>query len=133
MPKRLLQAGDVIKLEQGHTVYADIPEHFAFNNRKGVFDKFAHTQARIGGELEFLAGLYIVTHTSMNGGGTGMGPGDVYPDGHHVYCERTSDRRKVDFYQTGAFTAMIPEIEPVGKAELTWTATVFFNENKLDK
>jgi len=25
----------------------------------------------------------------------------------------------VDFYQTGAFTAMIPEIEPIGKAKLT--------------
>lgn len=127
MTKRLLQPGDMIELKAGHTVYADIPEHFAYNNRRGSF-KLTRSQAKIGGELSYLAGLYIVTHVTSDGGGTGMGPFDVYPDGHHVHCERTSDGVKVDFYQTGAFTAMIPEIEVVGKAELTWKAKEFFKQ-----
>lgn len=132
MPK-LLKAGDVIELKQGHTVYADVPEHFAYSNKRGVFDKTAHAQARIGGELEFLAGQYIVTHTTLNGGGTGMGPHDVYPDGHHVYCERPHDKRKVDFYQTGAFTAMIPEIEPIGRAELRYEVVEYFADKRVAK
>jgi hypothetical protein len=131
MTKKLLQAGDVIELKAGHKVYAEIPKHFAYANRKGDFS-LTRAEAQIGGELAYLAGLYIVTHVASDGGGTGMGPHDVYPDGHHVHCERTSDRLKVDFYQTGCFTAMIPEIEPVGKAELKWEAAVFFKD-KLPK
>jgi hypothetical protein len=55
----------------------------------------------------------------MNGGGPGHN--DHYPDGHHVYCVKAdATQSKVDFYQTGAFTAMIPEIEPVGRAIQRW-------------
>ena len=117
--KRLLQSGDIIELVDGHTVYAEIPAHYAYSNRKGDFS-LVRGQARIGGELAYIAGLYVVTHVAKDGGGSGSGPGDVYPDGHHVHCERTYDRRKVDFYQTGAFSALIPEIEIVGKAELRY-------------
>lgn len=125
----LLQEGDVIELKagMGYKVYADIPKHFAYSNRKGDFS-LTHTEALIDGELAYLAGCYIVSHVAKNGGGTGMGPHDVYPDGHHVYCERTSDGLKVDFYQTGCFTAMIPSIPVIGKAEKQWKATVFFKD-----
>ena len=117
MSKVLLQEGDVIELERGHDVYADVPEHFVYANRKGVFDKLTHHEVNIGGDFAHLAGRYVVYKISRDGGGTGMGSHDVYPDGHHVFCERLSDGVRVDFYQTGAFTAMIENIEPVGKAE----------------
>jgi hypothetical protein len=76
----------------------------------------------IGGELSYLLGEYVVYKTCYDGGGTGMGPHDVFPDGHHVFCESLEDRSvRVDFYQTGCFTAMIEEIEPTGHAERQWT------------
>lgn len=118
MKDNLLTEGDVIELKAGHKVYADVPEHFLYSNRRGVFKK-ARGEAKIGGELGYLAGTYVVYKTANDGGGCGMGPNDVYPDGHHVFAER-DDGERVDFYQTGAFTAMIEDIQPIGKAERKW-------------
>ena len=121
MNNRLLREGDVIELEVGHNVYADVPKHFLYSNYKGDFT-LARGDVEIGGELAYLAGRYAVCRTATDGGGTGStmsGASDHYPDGHHVYCERFDDPEvKVDFYQTGCFTAMIPpeDIQSVGKA-----------------
>jgi hypothetical protein len=49
-----------------------------------------------------------VTHTESTGGGTGMGPNDVYPDGHRVSAKRVGGKETLTFYQTGAFIGMIP-------------------------
>ena len=115
-----LKEGDIIELKEGHSVYAKIPEHFVYSNRKGSF-KLVRSKVDIGGEFAYLAGRYVVYKTTYDGGGTGHGPHDVYPDGHHVFCERIDNRSvKVDFYQSGAFTAMIKDIEPVGHAKLQW-------------
>lgn len=116
---RLLSEGDVIELREGHKVYADIPEHFVYANRQGSF-KLTHHEATISEQLIYLAGRYVVVKTTSDGGGTGMGPYDVYPNGHHVYAER-ADGTKVDFYQSGCFTAMIENISPVGSATRKWT------------
>lgn len=116
----MLKEGDIIELKDGHEVYAYIPEHFAYSNLKGSF-KLTRHEAKIGGELSYLAGRYVVYKTAKDGGGIGHGPHDIYPDGYHVYCERLDDRSvKVDFYQSGGFTAMIENIEPVGRAERQW-------------
>lgn len=113
---KLLKKGDVIELTKGHPVYADVPEHFLYKNRRGIF-KMDHGTVRIADELDYFVGRYVVLRTAMDGGGTGHGPGDVYPDGHHVFCERiAAPHLKVDFYQTGSFTAMIEDIEVVGTA-----------------
>jgi hypothetical protein len=78
-------------------------------------------KAIVSGELSYLAGKYVVTKTVRDGGGTGHGPGDVYPDGHHVFCASADDgEREIDFYQTGCFSAMIEDINPIGKAKLAW-------------
>ena len=121
---KLLEEGDVIILKIGHVVYADIPEHFVFSNRKGIWT-LTHINVTIVGEFKYLLGKYIVIKTAFDGGGTGMGHHDTYPNGHHVWAEQVPERKedichKVDFYQTGAFTAMITDIEPIGKAERTW-------------
>lgn len=119
----LLEVGDIIELKEGHTVYANVPKHFLFSNHKGNFE-IGHGEATIGGELSYLAGRYAVYETRVHGGGTGStmtGAPDSYPDGHHVFCHRLGHpEAKLDFYQTGCFTAMIKDIEPVGKAVLSW-------------
>jgi hypothetical protein len=125
-----LKEGDVIELKEGHRIYFNLPEHFVYFNRVGVFDKMARTEITVG-RLEkgmvtsFLEGKWIVTKTTLDGGGTGHGARDVYPNGHHVFIERESEEghtMKADFYQSGAFTAMIlpDEIEVVGKAKRNW-------------
>lgn len=62
-------------------------------------------------------GDFIVVDTSFEGGGTGHGPHDVYPDGHRVYCKKLKNGKydkngvEVNFYQSGYFTAMITDIK----------------------
>jgi hypothetical protein len=114
-----LREGDIIELHEGHRVYGEARKCDVYTNRKGD-TSLTRTEITIGGRYAKLAGRYLVYRTAMEGGGTGMGPHDVYPDGHHVYCRRLDDGVEVDFYQTGAFTAMIRDIEPVGKAECHW-------------
>jgi hypothetical protein len=120
MSDKFLKEGDVIELKDGMDVYADIPEHFVYANHRGSF-KLTHSDITLGGDFDYLCGKYIVTHTAFDGGGTGMGAHDVYPDGHHVFCVKADDDKvRVDFYQSGCFTAMIEDIKPVGKAILDW-------------
>lgn len=116
----MLQEGDVIELQEGMQIYADIPEHFVYSNKRGYFD-MTHSNITLGGDFDYLCGKYIVYKTVNDGGGTGMGPHDVYPDGYHVFCIKASDKKvKIDFYQSGCFTAMIKDIQPIGKANLEW-------------
>lgn len=103
---KILREGDVIELKEGHTVY----------------DKGLRASGEVALPKDF-AGEYVVYKTAFNGGGTGHGRFDVYPNGHHVYCEKLYEPHmgiRVDFYQTGSFTAMIKDIEPVGFARLEW-------------
>lgn len=71
-------------------------------------------------DFDYLRGKYIIVRTSQDGGGTGHGPHDIYPDGWHVWCESLDGKHKVDFYQTGCFTAMIKDLQPLGRAEKKW-------------
>ncbi|MDB4261479.1 hypothetical protein N9878_01290 [bacterium] len=115
---KLLETGDVIEIKDGHKVYAQVPQHFIYANKRGVWDT-AKADVMVGGELGWLSGTYVVCQITRDGGGAAHDGG--YPDGHHVWCER-KDGFKVDFYQTGCFTAMIEDIQPVGKASIktTW-------------
>jgi hypothetical protein len=65
--------------------------------------------------------LFVVTGTEMSGGGTGHGPGDVYPDGHGVTAQRITTEgwsvgKKVFFRQSGCFTNLLlrEHVELVG-------------------
>jgi hypothetical protein len=116
----MLEEGDVIQIEPGMRVYADVPQHFLYSNRRGDFTP-GHGEIRIFGDLSYFAGKYVVLKTSFDGGGSGHGPGDSYPNGHHVFCESTeAPKRKIDFYQSGCFTCMLPDLKAIGKAELKW-------------
>jgi len=59
-------------------------------------------------------GEFVVIRTAMEGGGSGHGAGDTYPDGHHVFCKRLNadgtynDKgTEINFYQSGCFTGTI--------------------------
>lgn len=101
-------------------VYAEVPKHFLYSNTRGDFT-IGRGEICVDGSLEYFAGEYVVTKTSFGGGGSTGYPGGNYPDGHRVYCESTTKpARKIDFYQSGCFTCMLPDIKPIGRAELKW-------------
>ena len=52
----MLEEGDIIELKEGMRVYAEVPEHFLYTNRRGVFDKTAHGEIEIAGHLGHFAG-----------------------------------------------------------------------------
>jgi len=161
MEKKLLQKGDIIRLEEGMTIYADVPAKFVFRNKpladhvaktlvkigekfqrdevnkKEIEDKIAEFFYNLGAKEEdysfaldlkpdlsqqffdtsIFEGEYVVNEVNCEGGGTcnGVNGPDKYPNGHHVFCvKKDNSEIKVDFYQTGCFTAMIEDIEPIG-------------------
>jgi hypothetical protein len=115
-----LVEGDIIELKEGHKVYADIEERLVFSNTPKS-NKKVHHEVVLNKSHSNLIGKYVVYKTAFEGGGTGMGDHDIFPDGWHVYCEKlTNPFIKVDFYQSGCFTAVIEKIEPVGKALRKW-------------
>ncbi len=116
LPK--LKMGDVIELGAEHIVNTKVPEHFLYTNRKGSFD-LANGQIKLCGDYEYLAGIYVVTHTVFDGGGKCHN--DEYPNGHHVHCEKVDDRKcHVDFYQSGCFTTLNENVPVIGRATRVW-------------
>lgn len=115
MNKKLLEEGDVIEITQGMKVYANVPKHFLYANQKGNFE-LDRGCVLINDDLKYLTGKYAVDHTSLDGGS----PQDDYPSGHHVFCVSLENDTKIDFYQTGFFSAMIQDIQPIGKAVKKW-------------
>lgn len=128
-----LKEGDIIELEKGHKIYAKLPKAFICDN--GDFDFSLHTgEVKLGImqrglDTSILLGEYIVVKTVYGGGGTAMGPHDVYPDGHKVYAKKLTDGRygtplisefEVSFYQSGCFTCMIQDIKPIRRAKIEW-------------
>lgn len=98
----------------------DVKETLGMFNIGSEDNQISHFFAGLGISLSFdtsiFEGEYRVVATAEDGRGTGMGPHDVFPNGHHVFCEKKDDPNIfVDFYQTGCFTAMIEpeEIEPL--------------------
>ena len=125
----MLNAGDIIELGKEHTVYADVPKHFVYDNRRGCFALTHACVSLADDNFDYLTGKYVVYRTVHDGGGAGgygrpnNSADDIYFDGHHVFCEKVNDPGvKVDFYQTGSFTALIEEIEPVGQATRRWVS-----------
>lgn len=102
--RKLLGIGDVI----------------ALNGERVTFETKARSHGGYAPE-----GEYVVLATALEGGGTGHGPHDVYPDGHNVYCQKLnsdgsfdSDGLKISFYQSGCFAFMIEDIAPVRKMKM---------------
>ena len=64
-------------------------------------------------------GEFLVTKTTVDGGGTGHGIFDIYPDGYHVFCKALKNGKydpngvEIDFYQSGSFSCVITDLEPI--------------------
>ena len=112
----------------GH-VMNELNVHQEMNVPREDVTKFVEQYAgQMGGESFVLdAGEYVVVKTTFDGGSTGGGMNghDDYPDGHHVICKAlNSDGSynpngvEASFYQSGCFTCMLPDIEPVRKMEM---------------
>jgi len=97
MKNKLLEEGDVIILPLNVNVYAEVPKYFLYSNCKGEFKEWSRGEIEISGELSYFASTYIVVNTVSDGGGTGMGPNDIYPDGHHVYCEMKGNKEVKEY------------------------------------
>lgn len=121
-----VQEGDIIEVCAGMKVYIQLPEHFCYENRKAVFDKLANATVEVGEDFgglntAFLVGKYIVTRTVMDGGGTGHGPHDIFPDGWSVTAQMVGRlNQTIRFYQSGCFTAINAKVRVVGKAKQKW-------------
>lgn len=123
MTNKWLQPGDVFMLTQEHVVRAEVPEHFLYENRKGVFDKLSYGTVELKDpNFEYLRGKYIVTYAGLSGGGTGHGPHDVYPDGWCINAQKADNPNiKISFYQSGCFNCKNEGIKAIGRAKQTWT------------
>lgn len=101
-----------------------VPEKFVFSNKPFSW-KLTKSSVPAIGKYEYLQGKYVVVKTSMQGGGMGHGPNDIYPNGHLVECKRIHQDKVLDdcdisFYQTGCFNNMIRDIEPIGRAKTSY-------------
>jgi hypothetical protein len=118
--KKLLEEGDAFELKRGHTVYTSLPEHLACDNRAGVWDKMAVATLDIGDRdgvlnTDYLKGEYVVVKTSDDSSGAAHGVHDAHSCGHHVWARKSDNPLiNVDFYQTGDFTAVNPDIVATG-------------------
>ena len=119
-----LDEGDIIELREGR-VYATVPVHCVSKSGqsgRGVFDRFVRTDVDIK-ILDWLQGKYVVYKTTRETGSSESH--DQHPvageSGWHVFCEKMDKTKtRVDFYQSGGFTAIQYAIEPIGQAELTY-------------
>jgi len=124
---KLLQVGDVLYLGPGASVRTLVPEKIFISNKRNS-NKLIGECIIIGRVYKykkerfiFYPGKFVVIKTVMDGGGTGMGPHDTFPDGHHVFCKKLKNDKyndngpELDFYQTGCFHCVNPHITPIGK------------------
>jgi len=119
MIRTLLREGDIIQLGPEHRVYAQVPKHFVYANKRGDFE-LTYTDVQIGTRFEYFIGRYVVYKTCYDGGGSLDGL--PHEQGYHVFCEGLDEKRyRVDFYQTGGFTAVNPDIQAIGHAQLSYT------------
>jgi hypothetical protein len=103
--------------------------HIAQEEIKAFLDK-AVSKVKLPDKLDTSAmiGEYVVTAAASDGGGSGMGYGDSYPDGWHVTAKQlTKDGlyslkgTVINFYQSGCFTIMHKEkITVLRKMQMTF-------------
>ena len=123
-----LKKGDVFEVKVGMKVYGKLPYKFIYssttenskdaneigNHDVEIGDIFKTTKSKIDtGEW---AGEYLVVEAKWDGGGTGHGPHDVYPDGWSIVAKKLKDGNydpegnEIHFYQSGSFTIMHTDV-----------------------
>ena len=96
----ILKEGDIIKLEKGDKVYVDIPYHFIYENKKGVYDQLSSHDVTIGNtvngfDTDYLIDKWVVYKTVFDGGssGGGMNGHDDYHARHFRCCRGRRNHR----------------------------------------
>ena len=78
-------------------------------------------------------GEFVVEYANWEGGGTGMGPHDVYPDGLHIKARKLSKGRKYNrknrsikfVWGPSCYNTQIVGCEVVGKMEVVFQKVNF--------
>ena len=126
-----LEVGDVFEALKNMLVYTRIPSHFAYSNTPNDPTP-TQSEVRVGEirqrrdghtlDLSYLKGRYVVEHARSQGGGTGHGSHDIYPDGWHIRARKLNEDGsynptgvEIEFYQSGAFTVVNEDVPVVGK------------------
>jgi hypothetical protein len=93
--------------------------HTTWTEKKGNWSQEHKLELDLRPERDFTHVHFIVLKVALIGGGTGMGPHDVYPDGHWVYAKEVDGEHFVRFHQSGCFRCMVePEhVELIGGPE----------------
>ena len=91
---------------------------------KNIIDGNKTTTYDTSYDTSIYKGEYVVKNARMTGGSHGR---DSYPDGWCVTCKKLKneawdkDGLVVSFYQSGCFTAMIEDIEPIRRLEMSFS------------
>jgi hypothetical protein len=127
-------SGDSISID-GHTTTCPVTHFYSEDERVAMAAETGQTPPKMYTTDEAAydpdrgSALFVVISARMGGGGTGMGPYDVYPDGWSVAAQRLDAEGKYDrtgevvrFYQSGCFNCMVEpgDIEFVRKMEATF-------------
>lgn len=125
-----LEEGNVIEIKKGHKIRTEIPEHFVCQDQdsEGEFKKLYSELVTVGEpynglDTDFYQGKYVVYKTTFDGGGRSHN--DIYPDEHHVWCQKVVGRYgpeiKMDFYQPKRMPTVMNDIKPCGAADIQFT------------
>jgi len=131
---RLLRQGDIFEVKVGDEIYANIPEKYVYDNvteRNVTANNLTETEVTVGEifktskskfDTKKFVGDYVVFRTAKEGGGTGHGRHDVFPDGHHITARKLTRKGtyskkglKISFYQSGCFTVTRENVKVKGK------------------
>lgn len=120
------------KMRLARSIKESFENVFGFASKEAI-DEFVAKQIPDSADAQetldthSFVGEYVVVEASLSGGSvSSYRPSDSYPDGHHVVCQRLSDGvfdpngETINFYQSGAFTAMIEEIALLRKMNPTF-------------
>ena len=124
-----LKEGDVIEIKKDMKIYASIPKKYIFSNRP-LSEELEETDIEVGEirsvnkstfDTSIFEGEYVVYKTVYDGGSDGYDSyHGCYPNGHHVFCQKLFNKTRINFYQSGCFTAMITDIKPIRKMKMEW-------------
>ncbi len=116
-----------------NNVYAAF-EHEGFKIERGKVSTFVRENIPQPTPQRYILprGKFVVVKTSFEGGSHGTH--DDYPDGHRVFCKRLRFDGKYDpngeavnFYQSGCFTEMTEDMEPINQMKKEDTYSVTFS------
>ncbi|MDO8558991.1 MAG: hypothetical protein Q7R84_01540 [bacterium] len=109
------------------TYYLSEDERVNLARKTGVFPPRKKTIDLSACDPSRTTAKFIVETARMQGGGTGHGPNDIYPDGWHIQARRLNKDGSYDpngevihFYMSGCFTNIVEpkDIKVVGKMQM---------------